>query len=52
MLSFTSFLRFVAARQQQGIVAAFGQQLAPDQTASYNGCEYGQETYYQLEPHY
>ena len=42
----------VAARQQQGLVAAFGQQLAPDQTASYNGCEYGQETYYQLEPQY
>ena len=32
MLSFTSFLRFVAARQQQGLVAAFGQQLAPDET--------------------
>ena len=46
MLSFTSFLRFVAARQQQGIVAAFGQQLAPDQTATYNGYDYRPEIYY------
>ena len=52
MHSFSAFLRYVAARQQQGLVAAFGQQLVSDQTASYNGYDYGQETYYQLEPQY
>ena len=31
MQSFSAFLRFVAARQQQGLVAAFGRQLVSDE---------------------
>ena len=35
MNAFTGFLRFVAARQQQGLVNAFGSQLVPDEPVSY-----------------
>ena len=35
MNAFTGFLRFVAARQQQGLVDAFESQLAPDEPIAY-----------------
>lgn len=40
MNAFTGFLRFVAARQQQGLVAAFESQLTPDEPVSYESHYY------------
>jgi hypothetical protein len=35
MNAFSGFMRFVAARQQQGLVAAFESQLRPEEPIAY-----------------